>query len=443
VAKSSIFFSPNTNVDVKVDICTALNINTEAISDKYLGLPAIVGVDRSDCFLHLVERVLQRIKGWKEKMLSIGGKEILIKAVIQSIPAYAMSVFLLPKNICKKITNIIAQFWWGDDDKGKKMHWYAWWKMCFPKREGGLGFRDFHSFNLAMLAKQVSRIIDDPDSLCAKVLRAKYFPDGDILRAGPKAGSSFTWQSIVAGIQTFKKGCIWRLGSGESIHIWRDPWIPTSPNRRIISPRGNCILTKVSELIDPYTGQWDLLHNNFHQIDVNRIIQIPLVIDGFDDFLAWHGTRTGRFSVRSAYHTEWRHAFNGVTCRSLIAGTPLNNIIWKILWKLDVSAKVKIYCWRILHGVLPLKAILFRRHIGDNGLCPVCNTADEDVLHMIFKCSEAENIWKGLGLFDMVQRAIVQGRSGSETLGALLSSNQGEVVGFESLNHRELVAVAA
>jgi hypothetical protein len=108
VAKSSIFFSPNTNVDVKVDICTALNINTEAISDKYLGLPAIVGVDRSDCFLHLVERVLQRIKGWKEKMLSIGGKEILIKAVIQSIPVYALSVFLLPKNICKKISNIIA-----------------------------------------------------------------------------------------------------------------------------------------------------------------------------------------------------------------------------------------------------------------------------------------------------------------------------------------------
>jgi hypothetical protein len=44
------------------------------------------------------------------KMLSIGGKEILIKAVIQSIPVYAMFVFLLPKNICKKITDIIAQF---------------------------------------------------------------------------------------------------------------------------------------------------------------------------------------------------------------------------------------------------------------------------------------------------------------------------------------------
>jgi hypothetical protein len=76
--------------------------------------------------------------------------------------------------------------------------------LCYPKNEGGMGFRDFHSFNLAMFAKQVWRLIDTPDSLCARVLQAKYYPDGNILKAGPKASSSFTWQSIVAGITTFK-----------------------------------------------------------------------------------------------------------------------------------------------------------------------------------------------------------------------------------------------
>jgi hypothetical protein len=136
VAKSSIFFSPNTTVEVREDMCNILDINTEALSYKYLGLPALVGADRSDCFMHFVERVLQRLKGWMEKLSSIGGKEILLKAVIQSIPVYAMSVFLLPKNICKKITDLIAQFWWGDNEQGKKMHWYSWWKLCFPKNEG-------------------------------------------------------------------------------------------------------------------------------------------------------------------------------------------------------------------------------------------------------------------------------------------------------------------
>jgi hypothetical protein len=49
-AKSSIFFSPNTDVDVKVEVCETLNIMTESLTDKYLGLPALVGADRSDCF---------------------------------------------------------------------------------------------------------------------------------------------------------------------------------------------------------------------------------------------------------------------------------------------------------------------------------------------------------------------------------------------------------
>jgi hypothetical protein len=103
------------------------------------------------------------------------------------------------------------------------MHLFAWWKLCYPKNEGAMGFRDFQSFNLAMLAKQVWRLIDEPNSLCARVLQAKYYPQGNILQARPNAGSSFTWQSILAGLATFKRGFIWRVENGEDIKIWSDP----------------------------------------------------------------------------------------------------------------------------------------------------------------------------------------------------------------------------
>jgi hypothetical protein len=153
LSKPSILFSPNTNSLLRAEICEALHIDTETLSNKYLGLPALVGADRSDCFEHFIERIIQRINGWKEKLLSIGGKEILLKVVAQAMPVYAMSVFQIPKGICKKMMDAISKFWWGDDDNTNKMHWYAWWKIFYLKNEGGMGFRDSDSFNLAMIAK--------------------------------------------------------------------------------------------------------------------------------------------------------------------------------------------------------------------------------------------------------------------------------------------------
>jgi hypothetical protein len=154
-SKCSIYFSPNVDVQVKAEICTELNIMTEAITDKYLGLPTMVGLDKSESFVYLLERIIQRLKGWKEKFLSMGGKEILLKAIIQSIPVFAMGVFKLPKSLCKEMNDAMSAFWWGDSEEQKKLHWFSWWKMCVPKKSGGMGFRDLYAFNLAMLSKQV------------------------------------------------------------------------------------------------------------------------------------------------------------------------------------------------------------------------------------------------------------------------------------------------
>jgi hypothetical protein len=102
-------------------------------------------------------------------------------------------VFKIPKNICKGISDAISQFWWGDEEEQRHMHWKAWWKMCIPNKRGGMGFRDLHSFNMAMLAKQVWRLLSEPESFCARFVRAKYYPDGKLLEEKMKSGSSYTW----------------------------------------------------------------------------------------------------------------------------------------------------------------------------------------------------------------------------------------------------------
>jgi hypothetical protein len=72
----------------------------------------------------------------------------------------------------------MAAFWWGDIEEQNRMHWFTRWRMCIPKKMGGMGFRDPNSFNVAMVVKQVWRLINRPDSLCAQVLRAKYYSNG-------------------------------------------------------------------------------------------------------------------------------------------------------------------------------------------------------------------------------------------------------------------------
>jgi len=62
---------------------------SESLNDKYWGLPALVGADISDCFRHLIDRIVQRVSGRKENLLSMGGKEVFIKSIAQAMPTYA------------------------------------------------------------------------------------------------------------------------------------------------------------------------------------------------------------------------------------------------------------------------------------------------------------------------------------------------------------------
>ncbi|KAJ1295712.1 hypothetical protein BS78_01G243800 [Paspalum vaginatum] len=108
------------------------------------------------------------------------------------------------KSLCDDISSMICRYWLSQQDKENKMHWVAWEKLCSRKEEGGLGFRDLHLFNLAMLAPQGWRLLTVPDSQCSHVLRARYFLDGDLLSAKESHGISYSWRSILRGIQAMK-----------------------------------------------------------------------------------------------------------------------------------------------------------------------------------------------------------------------------------------------
>ena len=78
---------------------------------KYLGLPSLIGKSKTQVFAEVKDKVAKKLAGWKGKLLSIGGREILTKAVAQAVPTYTMSCFQLPKTLCHDLESMMRSFW--------------------------------------------------------------------------------------------------------------------------------------------------------------------------------------------------------------------------------------------------------------------------------------------------------------------------------------------
>lgn len=108
--KSSIFFSKNSLEWLKADLCQHMRFQQATDHTTYLGLPNIIGRNKSALFGFLKERLQNHTQGWDKKVLTKGGKEILLKTVAQSLPNYTMGVFLLPLSLCQDLERIMWSF---------------------------------------------------------------------------------------------------------------------------------------------------------------------------------------------------------------------------------------------------------------------------------------------------------------------------------------------
>ena len=137
--KTSLFFSHNTANRVKETIKMMFGAQVIKPHESYLGLPSLVSRSKRNTFAQFKHSVSNKLAGWKEKLLSSAGKEILIKAVAQVVPSYTMSCFKLPNTLCDELTKMVRQFRWGQVKEEKKLEWMSWEKMCLPKEKGGYG----------------------------------------------------------------------------------------------------------------------------------------------------------------------------------------------------------------------------------------------------------------------------------------------------------------
>ncbi|CAN0906360.1 Uncharacterized mitochondrial protein AtMg00310 [Linum grandiflorum] len=146
--------------------------------------------------------------------------------------------------------------------------------MAVRKEHGGLGFRDIRGFNLALLGKQVWRLLSQPNSIVSLLYRAKYYPTGDILTAELGHHPSFVWRSLCESRCIVRKGYRWKIGDGNATHVWMEPWLKSDSQMRITTP------------VNPH---------------VAKIQAIPLDSADGEDYRIWHVSKNGDYTVKSAY----------------------------------------------------------------------------------------------------------------------------------------------
>ncbi|XP_031112253.1 uncharacterized protein LOC116016235 [Ipomoea triloba] len=134
-------------------ITRELGMHRHTIPFKYLGVNLFKGRNKSFYYQHILDGIDKRLLGWQRKLLSTGGRIILIKHVLSTIPLYSLASIQLPKGVIHSIEQRMANFFWGSNQGHNKRHWTSWSKLCFPEKEGGLGFRSLPALQSTFAAK--------------------------------------------------------------------------------------------------------------------------------------------------------------------------------------------------------------------------------------------------------------------------------------------------
>lgn len=172
-----------------------------------------------------------------------------------------------------------AKFWWSKGESEKKMHWISWEMLTEAKEVGRLRFRDLKAVNLALLGKQVWRLITKPNLLMVRVLKSKYFPKSDIFQTIPKPRDSWLWKSQNKAKLLIREGIIWKVGNGCSIKDWEDKWLSEGRLGKpfTLKPAG-CQIVRVKDLMNQEDEIWntELIKLTFSEAEVKAILRIPV-----------------------------------------------------------------------------------------------------------------------------------------------------------------------
>ncbi|XP_021725676.1 uncharacterized protein LOC110692614 [Chenopodium quinoa] len=234
--RSFVKFSSNTPEDYRDFLSSALKMQAKSSLGTYLGLPVDLGRAKCHQFQPLVDKVM------------------------------------LPGTIADRINHLLARFWWKSNKSSRGLALTSSASNHLPRGLGGLGIRHVPSFNSALLAKKMWRLIHHPQLLVSRIYRARYPHVIGYKATTSPSRPSWGCRSFLEGARTLSQGIMWKVGSGKRVRILEDNWVPGVSVRFKDSAPLVGLPSLVTQLIDPISHAWDISHI-FQQCDFTCLVQ--------------------------------------------------------------------------------------------------------------------------------------------------------------------------
>ncbi|WVZ91755.1 hypothetical protein U9M48_037881 [Paspalum notatum var. saurae] len=319
---------------------------------RYLGLSMHYRKLRNSDWRHIEERFKKRRIGWKGKLLSVGGRLVLINSVLSSLPMFMLSFFAIPKGILKKLEYLRSRFFWQNDQHKKKYHLIKWDQIRQPKEQGGLGIIDLEVQNKCLLSKWLFKLANE-DGIWQTILRNKYLKSKPFGSGTKRPGVSHFWARLMDVKQDFISLGSFQIGDGSQVRFWEDTWCGNQPLKNIYPSLFNIVRKKGATVADVMSSiplnvsfRRGLYGERLHAWNelVGRIMNLELREER--DVFKWGLNKTGVFTVRSMY----KYLIN--------KGIRVSQEIWQT----KIPLKTKIFMWYVKKGVLFTKDNLARRN---------------------------------------------------------------------------------
>ncbi|KAL2929232.1 hypothetical protein RDABS01_034643 [Bienertia sinuspersici] len=226
--------------------------------------------------------------GWKSKFLSLAGRATLAKSTLSTMGIYSMQSAKIPKSTCDDIDRKTRKFIMGEHDDQRKVHLISWGTLQNPKEQGGLGFQSMRQSNAAFLTKIGWRMLSEPTTLWARVLRNKYCQgrcDIDVFQA------------------TLNSSNLWKVGDGQTTLFWDHKWVENYPLIDVIIKEvpQNILGATVAEMWNDELGwKWDTFAEYLPLNILRKIQSLELSNTGCLDTFYWNDSPGGTFTVESA-----------------------------------------------------------------------------------------------------------------------------------------------